>query len=534
QHWQLHSILNLFNGIMANVYTLSTDATILPTGTSPLSEPEFSGTSLSATHLQGCACSTCCASINFSSDGTASEEDFSLNNPVFRWKQPNGKNSPITITYSFTNLFNGNLKGGITNQEMKAAIEEAFAIWARYAPLNFVEVKDSGKKSRSNPDGADIRIGHENLGGPGGTIGKTFLEFFGELATRIAFDNRDQWETDFTGSKIDFLNTAVHEIGHALGLNHESRNPSIMEPFSRDVYSGLGSAFLFPDDIGGIRALYGAGKGSVTPLSSGGGKPTPEPTPTPSPAPSPAPKPTPSVGKLIKGTNGNDRLRGDGQSQTLKGFGGNDTLNAGGGNDILKGGTGDDRLFGDGGNDQLLGEAGNDRLFGGTGNDRLLGGNDNDQLDGGDGSDSLLGGNGNDRLTGGKGSDRLSGQSGRDKLIGVDTKNKNAGAGEQDKLRGGSDGDVFVLGDRTQAFYNDGRSSTGGFADYALIQDFRRSEGDRILLHGSTNEYSLGTAPSGTASGTAIFLTSAGQDELIAIIQGDRNLTLRSGAFSFI
>lgn len=249
---------------------------------------------------------------------------------------------------------------------MKSAVQEAFKLWAKYAPLNFVEIKDKGTKSRTNPDGADIRIGHENLGGRGGTLGRASLRYDGELAVTVAFDNNDLWETNRIGAAQDFLLVATHEIGHALGLRHETNKASIMRPAAEDVYSGLGSSFLYNDDINGIRALFGSGRGSVKPLS---GSSTPTPTPPP-------------VGNArVLGTQGNDTLVGDNSNQQLKSFGGNDVIKAKGGND---------RLYGGGGNDRLLGQAGRDRLIGASTAGNTPGINERDVLLGGGDADVFL------------------------------------------------------------------------------------------------------------------------------------------------
>lgn len=436
-----------------------------------------------ATHLYGCGCTACCnTEFDFSSDGTSIEEDFLLQPSTFRWSQPNGKGSPITITYSFTNLFDGGINGDITNQQMKAAIEEALELWAQYAPLEFVEVRDTGEKSRDNPDGADMRFGHENLGGRGGTLGRASLQFFGDLATQVAFDNRDTWGTDQTSSANDFLAVAVHEIGHALGLRHESNQSSIMRPTIQDVYSGLGSAFLYQDDISGIRALYGNGRGSVSPRS-GGSNPS---------------NPSPPDASTVTGTNGRDVLSGNGLDQTFRGLNGADRVTAGGG---------DDRAFGGNGNDVLLGGKGDDDLVGGANNDRLVGGVGNDTLRGGDG---------------------------RDRLIGVNRSVRNAGRNERDVLVGGDDADIFMLGDRTQIYYRDGRANTIGTDDFAIIQDFRRADGDKIQLRGRASDYRISSVSLGGESARGIFVRESGQDELIAVVDGDTGLTLNSQAFAFV
>ena len=121
------------------------------------------------------------------------------------------------------------------------------------------------------------------------------------------------------------------------------------------------------------------------------------------------------------GTNGDDRLEGNGSAETISGANGNDLILAWGGNDVLAGGNGDDTVFGH------------------TGDDRIGGENGSDVLDGGFGEDALSGGNGADRLIGG---------------------------GDRDTLSGGAGSDLFIF---------DNRGETGD----DLITDFGR--GDRIL-----------------------------------------------------
>ncbi len=108
----------------------------------------------------------------------------------------------------------------------------------------------------------------------------------------------------------------------------------------------------------------------------------------------------------------------------------------GSGHDVIIGNDAANSLWGAAGNDQVWGGKGHDKLYGQAGHDVLYGGNGNDLLVGGNGSDHLYGGNGNDRLLGGKGKDHLSGGPGKDILIG--------GPGA-DVLNGGDGADSFVF-----------------------------------------------------------------------------------------
>ena len=273
-----------------------------------------------------------------------------------------------------------------------------------------------------------------------------------------------------------------------------------------------------------------------------------------------------SANNNVTGTAGNDQINGTAGNETLAGAKGNDVLNGDGGNDVLKGGDGNDILNGDGGNDKLTGQLGddglsggigNDTLSGGVGNDSLSGGADNDKLNGNAGNDLLNGDAGNDTLSGGVGNDKLSGGADNDKLngnagndllngdagkdtlnggdgddtlIGVDSTSATPGKEEIDVLTGGQNKDRFVLGDSSQAYYMD-----TGSGDYALISDFKLNN-DTIQLYGSASNYQLQSRYSLSGNtGTAIWLTTSGSKELIAIVKADKTLNLTdSKAFSFV
>lgn len=78
-----------------------------------------------------------------------------------------------------------------------------------------------------------------------------------------------------------------------------------------------------------------------------------------------------------------------------------------------KGGSGNDAISGNQANNTLSGNGGNDKLYGLGGKDILSGGVGKDTLDGGSGNDILLGGAGADRLIGGTGNDTASYSSAR-------------------------------------------------------------------------------------------------------------------------
>jgi len=92
-----------------------------------------------------------------------------------------------------------------------------------------------------------------------GTLGltMTYSEFGATRTTTetdIFFNEKEEWDI-YDGPErrtSDFRRVALHELGHALGLDHERRETAIMAPYVGDLYH------LQPDDIAGAAALYGS------------------------------------------------------------------------------------------------------------------------------------------------------------------------------------------------------------------------------------------------------------------------------------
>lgn len=212
-----------------------------------------------------------------------------------QWPQPDGPGTTVKLTYSFQNMFDGALK--MPNGEplpadlIRGSIEEALGLWASVAPLEFVEVPDDGSQF------GQIRFRHLRINGPDPVVGAPvakarayFPSLVGDAPGDVEFDDGDAWQEIGTLGQPDILGAAIHEIGHTLGLGHSlgvrpdeywtyqqysgtGQLIDVLEPkgnanmfwiFTR--YSGLGTGELFPDDIAGIRAIYGEGTGSVTSL----------------------------------------------------------------------------------------------------------------------------------------------------------------------------------------------------------------------------------------------------------------------------
>jgi Matrixin len=133
-------------------------------------------------------------------------------------------------------------------------IEAAFDAWAAVADLSFAQALDPGVGWLDPAAYAvDIRIGFRPSDGPSDNIGFGYypLSSNGAGAGDIFLDSDETW-TFGIGSGFGLGRVLLHEIGHALGLEHSYEGTAM-----GDRYSSAWGAPQ-PDDIAGMRYLYGA------------------------------------------------------------------------------------------------------------------------------------------------------------------------------------------------------------------------------------------------------------------------------------
>ncbi|MEA5510192.1 Calx-beta domain-containing protein [Crocosphaera sp. UHCC 0190] len=149
-------------------------------------------------------------------------------------------------------------------------------------------------------------------------------------------------------------------------------------------------------------------------------------------------------------------------------------------------------------------------------------------------NDNLIGLANNDTLAGGAGNDTVDGKEGDDTVTGVNPYSDTAGQGEIDTATGGSGNDTFLLGNNSQAFYDDNDIATNGTSDYLKITDFTIGE-DKIQLHGDKSNYRLDVSPL-NGSDTAIYLIKPNTepDELIAVLENITYTDLDINSDSFV
>lgn len=139
----------------------------------------------------------------------------------------------------------------IDDATFRAAIETAFAAWTRVVDL---EIRETATPRRRD----SIDISMVSIDGPGDTLAQAYLPDDvnpGRIAGDIQFDADDEWEVGNArrGAATDLVFVAVHEIGHALGLEHSGNRAAVMY---KAVSPNVTFQGLHANDIQRIRKLY--------------------------------------------------------------------------------------------------------------------------------------------------------------------------------------------------------------------------------------------------------------------------------------
>jgi hypothetical protein len=167
--------------------------------------------------------------------------------------QPDGTNLG-GVTSNLLSTFNARFGSASAWQNV---ILQAAQTWAQNAKVNFAVVSDSGAASGSgnyqqgDPTFGDVRIGGAGLGTilAEASMPPPVNNYSG--AGDLTFNTAKGF--DITGLDYDLYTVALHEFGHALGLDHSSSRFAVMYSSYTGVFTGLDK-----DDISGIQAIYGA------------------------------------------------------------------------------------------------------------------------------------------------------------------------------------------------------------------------------------------------------------------------------------
>jgi serralysin len=286
------------------------------------------------------------------------------------------------------------------NIEQLSSARKALSLWAQATGLNFVGAtvadadivftNDSSRSAYTEWSGGYAHI----------DVAKNWMQ---------GWPLAEQWRIGSYG-----LQTFIHEIGHALGLDHggdyngsadystdrlfdiDTWQYSVMSYFDQTNYAANNASYLFLSspmlaDIEAIRVMYGDLAVNASDTTYGRGSST-------------------MLGVTDFGVYADAAF-------SIRDSGGYDTLDfsnarRGGMIDMTPGsysnvngyignvgialGTIIERTYGSEYNDTVIGNVADNRIYGNSGKDRLNGADGNDYLNGGHGNDVMTGGNGND------------------------------------------------------------------------------------------------------------------------------------------
>jgi Ca2+-binding EF-hand superfamily protein len=154
------------------------------------------------------------------------------------------------------NYYVGTVPATLDRGQVETALKSALDAWGKVADISF---RPTSLPQQLN----SIDFTFRAIDGVGRAIAQGYFPNDlnpARIAGDIQFDSAESWEigNGRGSSAFDLVQVAVHEVGHALGLDHLTATNSVMFPSvsPHQTYSGLGTA-----DKNAILSLYAAADG---------------------------------------------------------------------------------------------------------------------------------------------------------------------------------------------------------------------------------------------------------------------------------